>query len=41
MIVNEQDRKRRLALFWFQVSIYGFLLGNFAIQLYMSASRDW
>ena len=41
MVVNEQDRKRRLALFWFQIAIYGFLLGNFAIQLYMSCTRNW
>lgn len=41
MAVNEQDRDRRRALFWFQIAIYGFLLGNFAIQLYMSFTRDW
>jgi hypothetical protein len=41
VVVNEQDRKRRLALMWFQIAIYGFLLGNFVIQLYMSFTRDW
>ncbi len=41
MVVNEQDRKRRLALFWFQIAIYGFLLGNFAIQLCMGFTRNW
>lgn len=41
MVVNEQDRKRRLALFWFQIAIYGFLLGNFLIQLHMSFNRGW
>jgi hypothetical protein len=41
MVVNEQDRKRRRALFWFQIAIYGFLLGNFLIQLYMGFQRNW
>ena len=41
MAANEQDRDRRRALFWFQIAIYGFLLANFGIQLYMSFTRDW
>ncbi|WP_292991872.1 hypothetical protein [Mycobacterium sp.] len=41
MAINEQDRKRKHALFAFQIFIYGFLLANLAIQLYMGIGRGW
>jgi len=41
MAASEQDRDRRRAMLWFQIAIYGFLLANFGIQLYMSFTRDW
>lgn len=41
MVVNEQDRKRRRALLAFQIFIYGFLLANFLVQLYMGIGRGW
>jgi hypothetical protein len=39
--MNEQDRKRKRALIVFQIFIYGFLLSQFLIQLYMGMGRGW
>jgi len=40
-VINEQDRKRKRALFAFQIFIYGFLLSQFLIQLYLGFGRGW
>lgn len=39
--MNDQDRRRKRALIVFQLTIYGFLLAMFLIQLSMCATRDW
>lgn len=39
--MNEQDRRRKRALIVFQIFVYGFLLSQFLIQLYMYSVRDW
>ena len=39
--MNKQDRKRKRALIAFQIFIYGFLLSQFLIQLYMGIGRGW
>jgi len=37
----DHDRRRRRALFVFQILIYGYLFGAWGLQLYMYAHRDW
>lgn len=39
--MNEQDRRRKRALIVFQITIYGFLLTMFLIQMQMYMTRDW
>jgi hypothetical protein len=39
--ISEADRKRRRTLIIFQITIYGYLLMMFLIQLYMYSQRDW
>jgi hypothetical protein len=41
MAINEQDKKRKRAVFAFQIFIYGFLLANFLVQLYLGIGRGW
>ena len=37
----DHDRRRRRALMVFQILIYGYLFGAWALQLYMYSHRDW
>lgn len=39
--MNEQDRRRKRALIVFQITIYGFLLLMFLIQVQMLMNSDW
>ena len=39
--ISEQDRKRKRALYLFQILMYGYLVVMFCIQLYMYSVRDW
>ncbi len=39
--MNERDKQRKRALIVFQIMIYGFMIGMFALQLSMLFTRDW
>ncbi|GAB04860.1 hypothetical protein M2359_004378 [Gordonia amarae] len=39
--LNKQDRDRKRALIVFQITIYGFLLSMFILQLVWSFQRGW
>lgn len=39
--ISQQDRRRKRALYVFQIAIYGFLLSMFLIQLHLSHVRGW
>ena len=38
---SEHDRRRKRAVYAFQILCYGYLLLMFSIQLYMSSVRGW
>ncbi|MGV0835799.1 hypothetical protein [Mycolicibacterium thermoresistibile] len=40
-MVSQQEKNRKRALIALQIFVYGFLLVNFLIQLYMSFDRGW
>lgn len=39
--LSEHDRRRKRAVYAFQILCYGYLLTMFLIQMYMASTRDW
>jgi hypothetical protein len=39
--VSDDDRRRKRAVYAFQIVCYGYLLTMFLIQLYMASVRNW
>lgn len=39
--ISQHDRRRKHAVYAFQILCYGYLLTMFLIQMYMASVRNW